>query len=916
MSDYRHMGDDLPSLMLNSKTINNKKFRQSVMDSFERIGLQSLRYNISNFDDFYRMYDGTLSKKELKLMMPQYEVINDLLNQAELPNEVVHHDIIGGVINTLAGKLSQMQDKFHVTDTGEVAESDFLEDKNNQIRESLKEIYETKVKLHFAKIGINPETQQQFSSQEEQQQYQQQIEQERRKVLSASKEKLMNTANFKTSGQIWAEATLEKDKEELDFHSQYQKLFVDFLLSGKFAKITKMSHGSYKPFIWDARTLFHSSETGKEFLNDFSYAGRVHFQTPEQILEEWGEYLSYKDQKSLIEGDETWKELSRYKYETGSVKEVLKNNFFKKKEVPYLGYDNMLFMRKIEELTGLPMGTQVDVDANGDIITRDSFIPYHKGSKGIERWLAEHIETRFPLTSNICQVTEVYFRAYEPIGYLTYEDEEGNIVRGEIVTEDIYSDFLKENNIKNIKTKSIDEFMEDDSFESNTIVWDLRPVVAWGVKICSPRKQDPIYLGVKKLDYQIPGQNDYDFKLPVTGFVGKSLARKLAPWQELYNYSWNSIKALAEKELGTFFLLGVENIPSEFAEHGDTQEAILELRNMAKTLGFMPVARNIDSIDGSGGFNQMTVHSVTHGAEIQNHMNIANVARNEMMLTVGLNPQEGLQATQHATAEGVKQSNEAMQTQIQHLYDTFNKFVKVDYNQHLAIAQFAQTMNMDRSLYYTKSDTSLAFLRINDPKLPLRRLGIIATDDSRRRKELEIIKQTLINRNTMDMDSLEFISLMTTDSWRELMKIAEEERTLKQEMAQAEHERRMSEIQQQGEEQRKADLEKWKLEEYSKSLDRRNKIEVEVIEATGRAADKQGNEEDFNQIESARKNALEATKQANDFEAKMRDIELRQEDLNRRANTEAERLLMEKEKMRLKEKEIDTKRYTSEINKN
>lgn len=906
------LGNELPPLRFDKKTRRNKKYREAVMDSFERIGLEQVRFNIENFDDFYRMYDGTLSHKELKMLAPQYEVMNDLLNKAELPPNVRHWDIIGGVINILVGKLIQMQDKFHVTDVGEPAESDLMEEYNKQLQSLLKEMIENKVKVGFAKAGLDPESLNKVESPEQQQQMLQMLEQERRKIVSQSSEKVANTAKFKTAGVIWGEATLEKDKEILDFDKQYQRLFKDFLLSGMCAKISKVIQDSYRTFVWDSRTIFHSKDIGREYLNDFGYAGRVHFQNPTQVLEEWGDYIDFKTQKSLLEGDDTWKQLSEIKNPTGSIQEVLRNNFHKEFQVPYTGYHNTLYYKRLEELTGLPMGEQIFIDSSGGTQKSRTWIP-RNDRHSIYNWFAEYIENRFPLNSNICQVTEVYFRAMEPIGYLTYEDDNGEIHYGEIVTEDILPEFIKDKNIKQIKNLGFIDMVE--KFEVNTIVWQMRPIVGWGVKIVPSNSLEPIYLGVEPMEHQVKGLSDVDVKLPVTGMVGVSLAKKVEGWQDMFNYCWNQVRQLVEKELGTFFLLAVENIPSDMASAGDTQEAVMMLRNMAKRTGMMPVEIDPEGV-GSSPFNQFTPHSVSHAGEIDTRYKLAMIAKQELYSALGLNTAEGQQPTQYVTAEGVKVSQEAMQTQTAYIYEDFNKFMKVDLNQHLSIAQFVQSNNMDRSLYYTKSDLSINFIKVNDPKLPLRTLGIIATDDSRKRREVEMIKQALLQRNTMDMDAKELIQLTTSSSWRELMDIADQERQIRTEREELNHQRAMEQIDAQTQGQIQAEEKRWEREELTNQLDRKNKIDIKTIESIGRASDENANAEDFAYIEESRRTALQETKVSNDYETRMRELDMQAEDLQIKKKELLNSEYFKKRELDIKEKDIETKDKISIRNKN
>jgi len=910
---YYHQGgvlDELPPLIFDKSTRDNKKFRESVLNAFENIALQQFRYNIEEFDDFYKMYDGSLSHKELKLMAPQFEHMADLLDKAELPSNVRHWDILGAIINTLVGKLIMMQDKFVATDTGEIAENEFLEQLNTQFRRSLEEVINNKIRLGLAEKGINPETMGNMGP-EEQQQYLQMVEAEKRKIVSDQQQRLAETAKYKTQGVIWSEATLEKDKEELAFEKQYRELFKQYLLSGVCAKVVKIVYDTYKPFVWDSRSVFHSKDFGKEYLQDFQYAGRLHYQTPAQVIEEYGMYINPKVQKELLQGDETWKTLIDIQNPRAGFQSMLDKNFHQGFTVPYLGYDNMLFHKRIEELSGLPMGEIIAYDENHNLRAYTDYIP-RDGLNTYFKWGAQYLEDRFMLSTQICQVTEVYFRAMEYVGWLTYPTEYGDYVTVE-VTEDILPEFLAENNIKRTYKESYDDMVKE--FKPDTLVWQLRPVVGWGVKISSGNKVDPIFIGVEPMEVQIKGANEYDVKLPVTGMVGRSLAKKISPWQEMFNYAWNQIRTLLEKELGMFFMMPVENIPSMFSENGDAREAFMDMRNYAKNVGLMPIATDAENVNRQ--FNQFATYNVSHGSEIQSRYQLANICKQEAYLAIGVNPMEGVQPQQYATNEGIKVSQEAMQQQIAYIYEDFNGFIKNDLIHHLSVAQYAQSNNMDKSLYYTKSDASIQWLKNVDPNLPLRRLGITVTDNNKKRKEIEAIRQFLIQQgNTMQMDSQEAIRLFTGDTMRELFSIAEEERALRQEREQIAHDRQMQQIEAQNQGKLQADQQAWLLQEETNKLERQNRLDVKTIDAIGRAADKDGNAEDFDMIIKT-SDSLRADKKVQfDQEARLKEIEIRMEDNRLRMEQLLTSNELKRKDQQLKEKDINSKERIALYNKN
>src|SRR5690606_20693371 len=125
---------------------------------------------------------------------------------------------------------------------------------------------------------------------------------------------------------------------------------------------------------------------------------------------------------------------------------------------------------------------------------------------------------------------------------------------------------------------SIEDFEKSD--EVNVIAYTFIPEIWKGHKIGAGGGilSEDIYFGVEPLEYQIKGDsNIFDVKLPVSGIITNSTARKLRPYQMGYNLCMNQIFNLLEKEIGMFFLMDIHFLPSEFKNMGDSAEILAEL---------------------------------------------------------------------------------------------------------------------------------------------------------------------------------------------------------------------------------------------------------------------------------------------------------------------------------------------------
>jgi len=905
--------DVLPPLTVSKSVKESERWQKAVLDSFEHIGITQFQENLK-FWDYYRMVEGKMSYQELSEVIPHLENLQDLLDGVGVPSFLRHYDIIGVIVNTLVGMFLGMQDKFHVIDTSEVAQSEFLRFKDEEFQSILKDIIELEVNRHLAENGLTPDGKQ-FNSEEEQQQFLQELEMARQKFTPKDSERDSKTT-YKGTGVRWAEATLEKDRENPDFNmARMDKVeFRDYLLTGRCFREYKLYGDKYAPKTWSPKNTFFSKELDNERVENGEYVGRIHFYTPSEVIKEYGHLIPADKQKELLGGNESWKSFVGDGIISGTIQQAIRSNFNKPTTVPFTNFYDYNFALGIQDELGIPMGEQTLFEKDGTTRQQERFLPrFVDDTYGRYSFYANILRDDFDHRKDLCQVTEVYFRAYDKLGFLTYENEWGRIVTEE-VTEDILKDFLKDRNIKVTLKESLVDIL--DNLEVGTLKWIYRPVTYEGVKIQSGNLRESMYLYCKPMEYQIKGDSEFDTKLPVAGRVGRGIAAKIYPFQVKYNFCMNQIYNLLEKELGMFFLLDTALIPSEFADYGNAEEALINLRNVAKETGVMPIATSGDAQRNNNNFNQFSTYRITYAEEIATRIQLAEFAQRKAYEQIGINPQQMATPTKYVTAEGVKLGQETSYAQISDIFDEFNSYRKGTLELHLGVAQYAQSNNKDLSLYYTKGDGSIVFLQMSDPAFPLRRLGLIPSDDSRKRKELETMKQYLLNTNTISSDVLEIAKLISSDTMSEVLEIAKIEREHRERLQEQQHQRQQELLAQQTEADRQAMLEKWELSERSKEADRQNNIERERIKAHGRAADNESDQASFMAIDKAADRALkelDIESQANLDAMKMKQRESEAE-FNR--DMKLREFNLKLEQLRTKQQEIKSKEYIAAINKN
>jgi hypothetical protein len=910
--------DILPPLWVKKSVKETDRWQKAVMDAFEYIGREQFIENLK-FHDYYRMVEGKMSYQELKTAVPHLEKLADALDGAGIPAFLKHYDLIGGLVRDIVTKYIDMQDKFHITDTGEIGTNEFLRYKNEQIQKELEKIIDEEVKMTLAKQGLTIEGKQ-FSSPEEQQQYIQQLEQA--KIQATPKDTLQSSKKgFKSNGMKWGEATLEKDREYFELNDLGKTELKDKLLTGRCFREYKIGYDSYRPITWSPKNTFFSKEVDARFAQDCRYVGRYHYMTPSEVISKHGSYISTDKQKDLLGGNPDWKTFIGTGEVSGTIEQALNSNFNKPMWVPFDGatdYNNLL---GIQDHFGTPMGETIWFDKDGTQQKRDRFLPRYQSHVSMDHY-AQHasiLRSDFKHRDDLCQVTEVYFIAEEYWGLLTYETESGLIVTEE-VTEDILPEFLKENGIKQDFKSSIVDVLRNgrelEKREINTIKWVLKPVCYEGVKIKSSNLQEDLYLYCKRSDHQIKGDSEFDIKVPVAGYIGEPWAHKVMPYQAAYNLVMNQIYNLLEKEIGIFFLLDVTLIPSEIDGWGDAQEAMIEMRNLAKDIGILPVQTSGESDKNQNNFNQFTTHNLTYAGQIQYRVALADKYKALAYETVGTNPQQALQPTKYETAEGVRLNQEASTSAIAEIFQEFNYYEKRALELHLSVAQYAQSNKLDNTLVYTKDDASITYLRMNDPNLPFRKLGLIPSKDSRKRKEVELFKQKIINDNTVGNDFVALAKLISSDSMQELIEIATEANQRRQEQEQQRFENEKQLLQEEA--TLKDQLAEKEHQRKLQITDKDNQVKLAVgeMQAKGRAATTDTSLASIESIDKASDEALKRYKIDTDIEIKKEKLKADQQNGLSNIQLRMQELQLKLEDQKIKRETNQSKERIALANKN
>ena len=891
----------------------DKKWKQATLDRLELIAEAQYKKNL-HLLDYYDMINGDLVYSDYGLPDLTKEIVR-LREEIQMPVHARHYDFLGIIVNQVSGEYVQVKDKSIVDNVDPLSQNEFERDRAQKFAEYVQQSFSLEVKRKLAEKGIILDQNKEFESEEEKQQYLQQIQEEENKIIPLEYQQKQINKTWKTQAAEWAEKTLEIDQDRFEMDELNRQEIVDYFLTGRWFRHYHVGYDSYKPERWHPVQVFFSEDLEAKYPQDGEYVGRIHFLSPSDIVNRYGSKIDEETQRRLSGYFD--EQIGNQVSQGRSLQNIVRNQGGQETIIPFEGYYDYDLTLQMQELFDTPFGMTTIVENGEKKRIPAWFSPLNNSNGFVNNHHVKALRTDIDLRNDLLQVTECYWRSWQRVGMLTYVTPEG-VLETEYVTDDLEAEFLRENEIKTLRKITLEE--AEINPQPNTIVYNWIPEIRWGVKVRAHNSylKEDLYIGGDALPYQIKADsNSYDVQLPVGGYIGNSLAKKLRPFIIQHNIVLNQIYSLLEKELGTFFLFDVNYLPSEY-KTGDTRQALEEMYTMIQELGIAPVDTSKQNLQGGNvaAMNAFMTQSLDFTNQIVNRMNLANQFKIQALEQIGITPQRLGQASEYSTAEGIKQGMTASYAQTEPIFAVMGTSSKRANLLHLCVAQYCQRNYKDFFFHYTRSDGDKMFIELSDENFPLREWKLRSTNNSKDKKNLEMLRQQIFATNTAGSDILDLAEVMSADTISALIEVGRRNRLEAEQKEQAQREHEQSLVDKQIESQATLAKEQADWEEASKERDRENRLEVARLSALGRAADKDSNELSFSEINKAAQNAVD-----NEFKEKtllnnQRQVDIKQKQTETQTAQNLMKINLELEKLKLKKQEIEAKKYIATINKN
>ena len=902
------------------KKEKTEKWFEECLDRLEEIGMQQLNRNVV-FNEYYKMLEGNLSYLDFDDTPEVLRGVVDLRDRLDIPSFVEHFDIIGISARAVQNKYSSIEGKFRVDFfRDDLTVNDYDRELSNRLFHFVQEMFSLELQTLLLQNGIEPK--EQFESEEEQQQYMQTLQEAKAMLVTPPEIKSAMDTQWRPVIAEWAKSVIDRDKTRFNIREKYSQYFIDRFLTGRFFNHYRIGYDYYITERWHPRETFISEEENLKHPQHAEYVGNIQYLTPSQFVDRHGHHLTEGEQKKLLNQNTFGKgSKSRGKKNINSIDFL----FGVPELIPDANYYDRKASLALQETVNAPLETISYFGEDGETRTAPHWIQDYGFNTGFS-FRGNDTRRDIAVRRDTFPVMTTYWRSWERVGLLYYTTEFG-FNTSEWVTEDILEGFLESQGVETLKTMSLHEFnnrLENGTLEPNSIVYTYIPKIYKGIKARTSHtslKKD-LYLDAKELEFQIKGDsNVYDVQIPVGGIVTNSIAERQLPYQKSYNYQMNLIRSLTEKEIGTFWLIDIGMLPSEFQGMGEAREILTNVVEMARDIGLVPVDLNQQSARHAKP-NQMIPQEISFIKQIQQKVEMAEYYKRLALEQVGLSMESINMPSQYATAEGLRmgQSNEEAQLSI--LFNEMDEARLKDMEIHLAVAQYCEPSGKDITVNYTRKDEEQMLVRqvFQDPNFHLRKIGLLPTKDLEERRDLETFKQYLLSSNTFSNDLSDFATVLFSKSGLEIRNVLEKAKRENQEEVQAQraHEAEIEETRNEGAKEMRMMEVEYQLEKQEKEL--KNRLDVARIYAASRANDSTGSDVDTAYNEANIKLREKDIDNRNDIALQQmavseEDNKTKNEIAMLRIQKELDELNLKREQLEVRRQEDSTKKFTSIINK-
>jgi hypothetical protein len=693
-------------------------------------------------------------------------------------------------------------------------------------------------------------------------------------VVNNAKQRIMENLAMQGEQEVSPEEiqqmTMEEVQDQLDDYTSVAEKWANHILTCQKAEfnLKEKSEDAFRDLLISAREFYHIYEDNSKLGFNIEVAN------PKNT---W--FLTTPDRKYI--SDPTGRAQGAYAAGTVQVMELSEII----ESVPDLTKDEIDHLRSSLQDYGLinvresNLGNP-DVNPGIDSVQYDTFDPLVLQTRMIiESEMKENddgLKDFLGLTSNVSSfgykyvVVRAYWISKRKIGKLIYTDELGNE----------------------------QSMLVDESYKSGTI--PTQQSLEWGWI-------NQWYQGIKI------GPDIYHIKpyklltyCPIIGLTheiknteAKSLVDMMKPFQVLYNVCMNQLYKLLEKEVGKVYLTSIRHVP--IPKDGDAQDALDVWEMEARNRGVVFIDDSPENLKSPSSFNQFRDIDLTRTQEIQSRYTLAQQLKNECWELIGMSRQRLGSVSASESATGTNTAIQQSYSQTEPIFVAHEYVMGQLYQAIIDAALYVESKKPQSTISYITNTGESAFVQVNGSELRFRDLKVFLTnrpEDQQMFQEIRGLSQAVIQNGGSLHDIIELYSTKSVRQMKKVFKVLKD----KQEQMQQQQMQLQQQQQQQQAEQAQAQLQQAQMmneqklahDDYQKELDRINKKEIAIIQATGYG---KVESEDINQ--NVVPDVLEVSRLTHEQEKASKDYQIKMADITSKNNLAEKKLQVEMEKLKV-----------------
>jgi len=692
-------------------------------------------------------------------------------------------------------------------------------------------------------------------------------------VINQARQKIMEKVAMsgeEIEDEQLQQMTMDEVKDELDSYTSVAEKWANHILTCQKAdfNLKEKSEDAFRDMLISAREFYHIYEDNSKVGYNIEVAN------PKNT---W--FLTTPDRKYI--SDPTGRAQGAYAAGTVQVMELSEII----EAIPDLTKDEIDHLRSSLQDYGLINVRESNLGNSNvapgiDSVTYDTYDPLVLQTRMmIESEMKENndgLRDFLGLTSNVSSfgykyvVVRCYWISKRKIGKLIYLDEMGN-------------------------EQSV---LVDENYKSKTIPTEQSLEWGWINEWYQGTKIGPDIYHIKPyklLNYCPIIGITYEVK----NTEARSLVDLMKPFQVLYNVCMNQLYKLLEKEVGKVYLTSIRHVP--VPKDGDAQDALDVWEMEARNRGVVFIDDSPENLKSPSSFNQFRDIDLTRTQEIQSRYQLAMQLKTECWELVGMSRQRMGSISASESATGTNAALAQSYSQTEPLFVAHEYVLMQLYQAIIDASLYVESKKPQSTLSYITSEGESAFVSVNGTDLRFRDLKVFATnrpEDKQMFEEIRGLSQAVIQNGGSLHDVIELYSTNSIRGMKKVFKTLKErqeqlqDQQMQQQQQQMEQQQQIAEAQlQQAQVQNEQKLAN---ENYQKELDRINKKEIAIIQATGfgRVESEDLNQNTVPDVLEMSRFASEEAKAAKDYQLKMSDIQNK----NRLA---AEKLQLEREKLQI-----------------